>query len=35
LAALDGQWLDLKQASRGHERRGELYYKAKVPRISR
>jgi hypothetical protein len=35
LAALDGQWLDLKHAARGHERRGDVYYMAKAPLISR
>lgn len=35
LAGLDGKWLDLKLAARGHERRGDLYYMAKAPRISR
>lgn len=35
LAALDGKWLDLKQAARGHERRGGLYYASQAPRIFR
>ena len=35
LAALHGKWLDLKHAARGHERRGDLYYMAKAPRIAR
>lgn len=35
LAALDSRWLDLKKAARGSERRGDLYYMAKAPRISR
>jgi hypothetical protein len=34
LAALDGKWLDLKHAARGHERRGDLYYMSESPRIS-
>jgi hypothetical protein len=35
LAALDGKWLDLKHAARGHERRGDFYYMSQAPRISR
>ena len=35
LAALDSRWLDLKHAARGHERRGDMYYMAEEPRISR
>jgi hypothetical protein len=35
LAALDGKWLDLKHAARGHERRGDLYHMEKAPRIPR
>lgn len=35
LAALEGKWLDLKRASRGQERRGELYFRAERPRIPR
>jgi hypothetical protein len=35
LAALDSRWLDLKRAARGHERRGDMYHRAKEPRISR
>lgn len=35
LAALDGRWLDLKNAARGSERRGDLYYMTAQPRISR
>ena len=35
LAALDGRWLDLKHAARGQERRGDLYYTSRAPRISR
>jgi hypothetical protein len=35
LAGLDGKWFDLKHAARGRERRGNLYYVAQAPRISR
>jgi hypothetical protein len=33
LAGLDGKWLDLKRAARGHERRGDNYFIAPNPRI--
>ncbi len=33
LAALDGKWLDLKRAARGHERRGNTYFMVLNPRI--
>ncbi|MBV1688858.1 hypothetical protein KRR38_14545 [Novosphingobium sp. G106] len=33
LAALDGKWLDLKRAARGHERRGNMYFAVPNPRI--
>jgi hypothetical protein len=33
LAALDGKWLDLKRAARGHERRGDTYFTVPSPRI--
>jgi hypothetical protein len=33
LAALEGKWLDLRRASRGQERRGEMYFHAANPRI--
>ncbi|WP_336950656.1 hypothetical protein [Sphingobium aromaticivastans] len=33
LAALEGKWLDLRQAARGYERRGEFYYIVPNPHI--
>jgi hypothetical protein len=33
LAALDGKWLDLKNAARGYERRGDMYVTVTNPRI--
>jgi hypothetical protein len=33
LGALNGKWLDLKQAARGRERRGDIYLMAPNPRI--
>jgi hypothetical protein len=33
LAALDGKWLDLRRAARGHARLGDTYVRAPNPRI--
>lgn len=35
LAALEGKWPELRRASRGQEKRGELYYSVSNPRIDR
>jgi hypothetical protein len=35
LAALEGRWPDLRRASRGQERRGDLYFRTEKPRIPR
>jgi hypothetical protein len=33
LAGLDGKWLELRRAARGHERRGDTYFMVPRPRI--